>query len=318
MRYVELYSGAGGSSCGLVSAGWECVGAVDLDVTALATYALNFPSHPTHRIDLAHPLPDTLRDEWKAALDQGALVGSSPCTDFSTANPAPRDRSTLTAAFARDVSALRPKIVVFENVPRARTSTAYHQLCETLQQEGYTFADGVVSVLGAGVAQTRKRLVLIASRECKHVARVAWDNLSAALSVPHRTMRECFDDSGISYAQPFIYIPSCDERHRKSIFALDQPAPTIRCYLRPFRTSYPFTARDATHDARRVFAAEPVHIAALQGFPADFVWTGSKTARCKCIGNAVPPPLARLIGLAIQDAIVTCSSVHTEHESFAS
>jgi DNA (cytosine-5)-methyltransferase 1 len=43
MRYVELFCGAGGTSCGLVGAGWECAGAADLDATALATYAANFP-----------------------------------------------------------------------------------------------------------------------------------------------------------------------------------------------------------------------------------------------------------------------------------
>lgn len=36
-------------------------------------------------------------------------------------------------------------------------------------------------------------------------------------------------------------------------------------------------------------------LAALQGFPPDYVFTGTKTARAKQVGNAVPPALARVV-----------------------
>lgn len=135
MRYVDLFCGAGGTSCGLARAGWECVGAADVDATALATYALNFPRHPTHRLDLSQPLPDAPRDEWRAALADGALVGSSPCTDFSTANSAPRDRSALTVAFAHLTATLRPRVV------RTERKVAVCGAC----------TDGIVDGLGEGV-----------------------------------------------------------------------------------------------------------------------------------------------------------------------
>ncbi len=40
----------------------------------------------------------------------------------------------------------------------------------------------------------------------------------------------------------------------------------------------------------------------LQGFPRDYQVLGGKTNRYKQIGNAVPPPVTKAIGLAILGA----------------
>jgi DNA (cytosine-5)-methyltransferase 1 len=39
----------------------------------------------------------------------------------------------------------------------------------------------------------------------------------------------------------------------------------------------------------------------LQGFPADYIVLGNKTSRYRQIGNAVPPPMTKAIGLAIME-----------------
>ena len=307
MKYVELFCGAGGTSCGLVDAGWECVGAADLDRNALATYARNFPTHPVHALDLSQPLDASLASEWRAQLAHGAVVASSPCTDFSTANAAPRERSLLTATLAQHVASLRPAWVLFENVPRARHSAEFATFVDALRADGYAVAHGVVRALDAGLAQTRTRLFLFAARDEERL-RTAWERFHDGLVSEGKargramSMGECFAAAGVPCPTRYIYLPSCDEKRRKSIFSLDGPAPTIRCYLRPFRATYPFPPRDDTHDASQVFAATPEHTAALQGFPPDFAWEGSKTARARCIGNAVPPPLARRAASAITSA----------------
>lgn len=299
MKYVDLFCGAGGASCGLARAGWQCVGAVDCDAHSLSVYELNFPTHPTHRLDLSQPLPADLVAQWRGALgEDGVVWASSPCTDFSTANAAPRDRSRLTATLARHIADVSPAWVLFENVPRAQKSAEFAEMVQALTYSGYAVAHRVVSTSGAGLPQNRKRLFLVASRGGGDAEGVL-QRFAEHCAAPPPTMRQCFDQAAVACPTPYIYIPSCDERHRKSVFTLDGPSPTVRCYLRPMRSTYPFPPRDDTHDPTQIFAAAPEHISALQGFPRDFLWCGSKTARARCIGNAVPPPMAERLGRAV-------------------
>lgn len=294
MRYVELFCGAGGTSCGLAQAGWTCVAAVDYSATALETYAANFPTHPTHQLDLSAPLDDALVEAWRGV---DAVVASSPCTDFSTANRAPRDRGRLTAQLAHHVARLRPSWVVFENVPRAASSAEYAELCSSLRADGFHLADAVVHCIRAGLAQNRRRLILLADREGRSAE--ALRLLQQSLCKAPVTIREALERGGADCPRPFIFLTSCNEKRRKSIYSVDGPAPTIRGQVRPLRATYPFPPRDECTDPANIFAATVEHNAALQGFPASYQWTGGKTARALAIGNAVPPPVATLVGRAV-------------------
>lgn len=75
----------------------------------------------------------------------------------------------------------------------------------------------------------------------------------------------------------------------------DKPSVTIRTeFFKPEKGRYlhPVEHRAITH-----FEA-----ARLQGFPDDFKWVGSKTSIARQIGNAVPIPLARAIGMQLAKA----------------
>jgi DNA (cytosine-5)-methyltransferase 1 len=51
----------------------------------------------------------------------------------------------------------------------------------------------------------------------------------------------------------------------------------------------------------------PVECGQIQGFPADFPWQGSAKDKIVQIGNAVPPPLARLIGSVLEKTTFSTS-----------
>jgi DNA (cytosine-5)-methyltransferase 1 len=54
-------------------------------------------------------------------------------------------------------------------------------------------------------------------------------------------------------------------------------------------------------------------VARIQGFPPDWVFTGSKTNRDRQVGNAFPPPVAQAVGLQIKKAL-ELYAVFIEHK----
>jgi DNA (cytosine-5)-methyltransferase 1 len=47
--------------------------------------------------------------------------------------------------------------------------------------------------------------------------------------------------------------------------------------------------------------------AVVQGFPADWVFAGGKTAAYRQIGNAFPPPVARAVGTQLRAALLSAA-----------
>jgi hypothetical protein len=54
------------------------------------------------------------------------------------------------------------------------------------------------------------------------------------------------------------------------------------------------------HPLRRITVEEA---AALQSFPQGWKWVGARSAQYRMIGNAVPPRLARYVGVSVGHAL---------------
>ncbi|MGW6880040.1 DNA cytosine methyltransferase [Streptomyces goshikiensis] len=178
--------------------------------------------------------------------------------------------------------------VVLEQVPAALP--AWEVVGKVLLAEGYSVVHGLLNAEEFGVPQTRRRAVLIARR---HGA--------AVLPKPtHRRYRN--DASGaaggdlalpqwvsmgevLNRDQPFVLVSNYGSagdpaaRHRR---ACDQPAFAVTGKIQRNRI---ITEEDVT--LPRLTIAEA---GCLQGFPADYPWTGKDVTQQ--IGNAVPPLLA--------------------------
>ena len=122
-NFIDLFSGAGGLSCGLVMAGWTPIGSVEIMEQAVATYKYNFvdkkgfeenvESQDIRNTDVKRHLYDRV---WGKNID--LIVGGFPCQGFSMAGNriVTDDRNTLYLDMLEIVDHLRPKVVVMENV----------------------------------------------------------------------------------------------------------------------------------------------------------------------------------------------------------
>lgn len=163
---IDLFSGGGGLTQGLVQAGYDVVAAVELDSNAISTYELNHPSTQliTHDIRLvsANSLKNLLMGQ---ELD--LLAACPPCQGFSSLTNAKNyedPRNSLIIEVGRIVRELKPRTLMIENVPGliTRGRGYLNAFLEILDQEGYIYSYKVLQVADYGVPQFRKRFVLLA------------------------------------------------------------------------------------------------------------------------------------------------------------
>lgn len=193
--FADLFSGCGGFSLGLMQAGMQGVFAVERDAMAFETFAWNLLSPAGRQGSFAWP--DWLEAKpWdiealliKHRLDLKAelrgkvdvLAGGPPCQGFSFAGRRHEDdpRNLLFQKYVEVVSAIRPKVLVLENVPgmkvvhrsnvvRLTPGTAnvprrsfYDKLVESLASVGYSVAGKLVDASEFGVPQRRTRLIVV-------------------------------------------------------------------------------------------------------------------------------------------------------------
>ena len=305
MYYCDLFSGCGGVSVGFEEAGFTCVVAVDNDKNAAAIYKENFPTHPFILHDLSLPLSLPEGDEMRELFPDCVMCGGAPCQDFSLCGPVEKkklgQRARLTPAFARHVLDWMPRWVVFENVRNAQLKPQFAELMQTLQAAGYVTRHEVLLASEFGMAQKRFRLILLATRGEDAGVRLdcAWRHIHAQKVEGVLTVREQLARYQLTCPHDFFYYPAPRLRTR-SIYSVDEPSPTIRGRTRPLPSTYEFQETDSTKDSEKIFNLDTRHIAALQHFPAWFRWLPNRgVVNNQCIGNAVPPVLARIIGNAI-------------------
>lgn len=166
--FVDLFSGAGGLSLGLETAGWECKLAVDNWPEAIKTYRRNIKGHPA----ICGDIRELDAKRLAAALDGSPdwVVGGPPCQGWSTVGKRrwDDDRNDLFTEFMRVVRVLRPRNFLIENVLGLKDMGAQEhvqELFSALASEGlrYRVSSHVVRAADFGVPQLRRRVVFVGS-----------------------------------------------------------------------------------------------------------------------------------------------------------
>lgn len=331
---VDLFCGAGGLSYGLQKAGIAVVAGVDVDPACEYPFEANIDA-PFLLRDVSTVTPDHLNALWRHA-DTRALVGCAPCRPFS---PYRRGTDTsrekdwpLLSEFGRLVRETRPELVTMENVPRVGSSAVFRAFVDELRRAGYHTDWSSCSCPEYGLAQTRRRLVLLASLLGPIVVpkgtfrgepRTVQEEIgglpaisagetsdedplhkSRALSDLNLRRIRASAPGGTWEQWPERLRAECHRRETGSTFRnvyarmeWGKPAPTITTLAHNFGTG-----RFGHPDQDRPISLREA--AMLQGFPRDYRFARpddpvefSRLGRL--IGNAVPPPLAEAVGDAL-------------------
>lgn len=293
-RVVDLFCGAGGSTVGWKDAGYDVVLGVDYSHAALATYRANH-GHDIRKLDLRH-VEHAARII--ASYRPDIIVGSPPCTDFSPAGKRVEGAAAnLTRSFAEIVSRVLPRVFVLENVSQVRRSRAYADACAILRRAGYGLSMAILDASRCGVPQRRRRLFLVGMLGAPD----GWADLAQGLAVEPLSLRAAFGSAFPAHH----YRHPCNSK-RRAIFSAEEPSPTIRGTSRPVPPGYKRREGD-TAPPGKVRALTSRERAAIQSFPADYRWCGTKTEIELQIGNAVPPKMASYVAEQVSRWLHLCN-----------
>lgn len=154
-----LFSGIGGSDCGLGMAGFtpQLAFELDPDLAALGQ----------HNTNARYVVGDICDVDFTQFVGCDVLAASPVCKEFSIAKSGgvESDIDIATArATVRALEAWRPRGFILENVWGYRNSVSFLLICEALNRLGYRFGFWHLCAADFGVAQTRRRLILIATK----------------------------------------------------------------------------------------------------------------------------------------------------------
>ena len=340
LRYVDLFSGCGGLSYGINSSAKSlgvkaiCALAVDSKQPPLEVYKDNIP-HEDGAIINASVL-DVLNINSKGRFTKkelalkakvgsiDILVAGPPCQGHSDLNNSTRrndPRNVLYMACIRAVELFEPGFIVIENVPAVIHSAegVVQNTAERLKKNGYYVRDLNIHFLDLGLPQTRRRHVLVASKD---------EDFINSLVVPvsrrqKATLREFI--SGIQMNNDGLMLKSgkLSETNNKRVdYLFDKGLYDLPDEQRPpchknnkhsyksvyGRLNYDFPAQTLTSgygsmgQGRYIHPAErrtinSLEASRIQGFPDkfDFSKVTKLTDLRQMIANAVPPQLTYLL-----------------------
>lgn len=313
-RVAELFSGAGLLGGGFAKAGFKSVFAAELDPRAVETYNNN--------IEPVAEVWDVT--EVKKGLDYEVLVAGPPCQGFSTLGRRdPKDvRNSLSLSVFEWAQQHKPKIVVIENVPQFLESEYWMTLKSRFSDIGYDCISWVLNAADYGVPQNRYRSFTIFStiglpERPKHnitkmTVRSAFQGLSNIADGINFHISPIPTDLALSRMK--LIPPNGDKRNimaqapelcppswfRMGNQAVDvwgrldwnKPANTLRCdFQAPSKGRYLHPEQDRVISLREG--------ARIQGIPDSWHFFGARTSIARQIGNGVPVPLAKAVGLSI-------------------
>ena len=337
VRVYDFFSGCGGASCGFRDAGMQISFALDHNADAKASFKANFPKAHFESEDIRDTSVDSIKLRMMSERPDPVLfAGCAPCQPFTKQNTLrpeldKDERVPLLDEFARLVVGCRPDLVFVENVPGLQKldsdSEPFGGFLSRLADAGYKADYRAVRLARYGIPQSRRRLVLVASRHgaihlpdethgpgtpneqyatvrdwISHLPPIRAgeehgevpNHIAANLSARNLERVKATPEGGGHRDWPDHLRLEChkDFSGYSDVYGRmfwDAPASglTTRC------VSYSNGRFGHPEQDRAISIREA---AFLQTFPEDFVFEGGLTSMARQIGNAVPVRLAMLMG----------------------
>lgn len=314
-NFIDLFSGAGGLSCGMVMAGFNPVASVEIMPEAVETYKYNFIEKKKFKetVETRDIRSKEVKEKLYKAVQNikvDVIVGGFPCQGFSMAGYRVVDdpRNSLYKEMKEIVEHLKPDYVVMENVEGLRSmlnGKVEEKIIEDYREIGYEINLTVLNSADYGVPQFRKRVIFIGNRigKTNYHPKPLYDETNyVTLGQGIERFMEMDENIDINHI-----FPRHTEEMKKRLALVSEGKSLYKNYSDAWKKSpwdKPSCTVKENHGGTNIHpklprCLTPRELAALQSFPDDFIFKGSKKWQLVQIGNAVPPLMGKAIGLAI-------------------
>ena len=300
---VEICAGAGGQALGLHLAGFKHLALVEYEAEYCEVLKQNMPEWnvicaDVHNFDGTH--------YWGIDL----LAGGVPCPPFSVASKqlGEKDERDLFPEAIRLVREIKPRAVMLENVRGFLDSKfiGYREyILESIRSLGYKVYIKLLNACDYAVPQLRPRAIIVGIRDDIKTEFEYPKKYDKAVPTVGEALKDLMGANGWKGLDNWVA-------------NANKIAPTIvggskkhgGPDLGPVRSRKAWAelgvdgngiANDApSADFEGMPKLTKEMIARIQGFPPKWNFGRRKTAACRMIGNAFPPPVAQAVALEIK------------------
>lgn len=304
---IEICAGAGGQALGLEQAGFNHVALVEYEDEYCKCLKENRPGwnvlcQDVHNFD---GVP------YAGQID--LLAGGVPCPPFSVAGKqlGANDERDLFPQMLRLVKEINPKVVMIENVKGflGNSFNDYrNQILKTLDVLGYHTHIQLLNASDYGVPQLRPRVVIVGIRKSlKDIFQFPDKEVDSSLSVG-KCLYDLMGQKGWNGLEEWSLVankiaPTLVGGSKKH-GGPDLGPTRARAAWAELGIDGKGIANEAPEENFiGMPRLTPRMLARIQGFPDEWYFGKKKTAACRMIGNAFPPPVAMKVGLQIKKVL---------------
>lgn len=304
---VEICAGAGGQAIGLDLAGFRHIALVEYEPEYCEVLKSNKPDWNVICADV-HDFDGT------PYKDVDLFAGGVPCPPFSVASKqlGKEDERDLFPEAIRLIKEMMPKAVMLENVRGfldPKFSEYREQILTAIKDLGYDVQIKLLNASDYGVPQLRPRVIIVGIRNDIKNSFAYPQAQNGAASTVGETLENLMGANGWKQLDEWV-------------IKANKIAPTIvggskkhgGPDLGPVRSRKAWAELGvngngiANEAPEADFVGMPKltkeMIALLQGFPSEWDFGKRKTAACRMIGNAFPPPVAKAVGEEIKRCLL--------------
>lgn len=307
MNCIEICAGAGGQALGLSMAGFEHIALIEYEEDYCETLKRNRPDWNV----ICSDVKDFSGVQYYNKID--LLAGGVPCPPFSIAGKqlGKSDERDLFPDALRLINEIRPKAVMLENV-RGFLDQKFDEyrnfVLNSIRSLGYKVQIKLLNASDYGVPQLRPRIVIVGIRNDI--------DLEFDYPIPHPekthtvgdTLSDLIKTNGWKDADKWIenankIAPTIVGGSKKHGGPDLGPVRARKAWAELGVDGLGIANEAPSSDFKGMPKLTPRMIARIQGFPDYWDFGTKKTAACRMIGNAFPPPVAKAVGEQILEVL---------------